>query len=285
MLTLYALIGSALFAPPAADVSTRAVVDRAVAYVRAYQEQLTSVLADERYMQRVVHQTPSDPSTPRQRTMRSELFFMFARGGDGWMAIRDVVEIDGHAVDNRPDLRDALRRLPPGDVAQTFKDYNSRFNLGRIYRNFNEPTLSLLVFDGEHRRRFSFDRKRVEQSGDMALVTLAFTERERPTLIRDVNNRRVFSKGEVIVEAATGRIRQAVLTATIGPLRVQLTTIYAHDARLGMWVPATFHEQYEYGLPASDAKAHHESGAQYETIVCEAAYINYRRFETSVRIK
>lgn len=130
LLTPYALIGAVLSAQPGVNVSTRAVVERAEAYVRGYQEQLTSVLADERYVQRVVHQTPSDQSMPRERTMRSELFFMFAPAGDGWMAIRDVAEIDGYAVDERPDLRDALRRLPAGEVARKFKDYNSRFNLG-----------------------------------------------------------------------------------------------------------------------------------------------------------
>src|ERR671910_3468805 len=98
------------------------------------------------------------------------------------MARRDVIELDGIAIDGRPDLGEALRLLPAGEVARKFKDSNSRFNLGRTYRNFNEPTLSLLVLDDEHRRRFSFDRKKVERSGDAVLVTLAFKEKERPTL-------------------------------------------------------------------------------------------------------
>ena len=285
MFLLCTLLTVALAIQPAAAVSTRAAVGRAAAYVKAYQQQLTSVLADERYTQQLIEQTPSDPKMARVRTLRSELFFMFAPAGDAWMAIRDVMEIDGHAIASRPDLREALQVLPAPDVARKFKDYNSRFNLGRTYRNFNEPTLSLLVLDDEHRGRFSFDRKRVERNGDTTLVTLAFTERERPTLIRDLRHGSVFSKGELIVEAETGRIRKAVLTATIGPVKVQLTTSYAHDTRLDLWVPATFREQYEYGVPANNAKARFESGAEYEHILCEASYTNYRRFETSVRIK
>jgi hypothetical protein len=285
MLTLFTLIGATLAAQPAPDTSTRAVVDRAAGYVKAYQTQLTSVLADERYSQHITDQIPPQTNMPRTRTMRSELFFMFAPAGDAWMAIRDVIEVDGHAVASRPDLREALQVLPATDVARKFKDYNSRFNLGRTYRNFNEPTLSLLVLDDEHRGRFSFDRKRVERDGGTTLVVLAFTERERPTLIRDLKQGNVFSKGELIVEAETGRVRKAVLTGKIGPVKVHLTTSYAHDTRLDLWVPATFREQYEYGVAANDAKARLESGSEYENILCEAVYSNYRRFETSVRIK
>ena len=285
MLPSFVLLAAVLPAQPAGDVSTRAVVERAAFYVKAYQEQLTSVLADERYTQQLVQQVPFDHKMPRTRTLTSELFFMFAPAGDAWMAIRDVVEVDGRVVDARPDLREALRLLPAREVARKFKDYNSRFNLGRTYRNFNEPTLSLLVLDAEHRGRFSFDRRKVEGRGDAALVTLAFTEKERPTLIRDLNHGSVFSKGELTVEAQTGRIRRAVLTATIGPVKLLLTTTYAHDGRLGMWVPASFREQYEYGVAANDAKERLTSGQEYEHILCEAIYTNYRRFETSVRIK
>jgi hypothetical protein len=285
MLCVFMLLAAAVSAQPAPEVSTRDAVDRAAAYVKAYQAELTSILADEGYTQRIVDQIPLVQGMPRARTTRSELFFMFAPGGEAWMAIRDVIDVDGHAVANRPDLREALRLLPAGDVARKFKDYNSRFNLGRTYRNFNEPTLSLLVLDDEHRSRFSFDRKKVERSGGTVLVTLAFRERERPTLIRDLKQGSVFSRGELTVEADTGRSRRAVLSAKIGPVSLELTTTFVHDPRLGIWVPATFRERYEYGVASNDAKARLDSGADYEQILCEATYSNYRRFETSVRIK
>ena len=70
------------------------------------------------------------------------------------MAVRDVMSLDGNALGDRPDLRDAFQRLAAGDVAARFKEYNSRYNIGRTFRNFNEPTLSLLVLDERHRARF-----------------------------------------------------------------------------------------------------------------------------------
>lgn len=113
------------------------------------------------------------------------------------------------------------------------------------------------------------------------MVLLSFTEKERPTLIRDLTYGAVFSKGELTVEAGTGRIRRALLTAKIGPIRLELTTVYASDERLGIWVPTRFRERYEHGTPTGSP----DSTSEYEDVLCEATYSNYRRFETRARIK
>jgi hypothetical protein len=262
------------------DVSAKAVVAAAAAYVAEYQRQLTFVVAEESYRQQIALQTPRDPKMPRVRTTRSEVFFLAAPDHGEWMTIRDVLAVDGSAVTDRPDLREALRTLPAREVAATFKDYNSRFNIGRVYRNFNEPTLSLLVLDEQHRSRFSFDRRRVARDGEAVLVTVAFRERESPTLIFDKRRGRVLSRGELVIDAASGRVHRAVLTAEIQNLRIALTTEYAPEDRLEMWVPAIFREEYEYGNARSSAR-----GMEAEHVVCEATYSNFRRFETSARIK
>ena len=240
-------------------------------------------MADELYTQDVVRQIPRDPDMPRVRRMTSEVFFMFAPGTRDWMAIRDVVAMDERAMEGRPDIKAALGTLPASDVAATFKTYNSRFNIGRTFRNFNEPTLSLLVLDAKHRERFSFKRKHVQRAGDTILVTITFAEKDSPTLIRDLKRGRVFSTGEMDVEAGTGLVRRAVLEAKTKDVKLELTTTYSPDDRLGIWVPTLFREQYEHGLRTDSRNP--DSRSEYEHIVCEARYSNYRRFETSVRIK
>src|SRR5688500_7578537 len=152
------------------------VVEAAAAYVRQYQRDLTSVVAQETYTQRVLAQVPRDSGMPERRTLKSEIFFMFAPGYD-WMAIRDVTEMDGLPVAARLDLRGALQALAAPEVARKFKAHNSRYNLGRVARNFNEPTLSLLVLDDRHRPRFSFQRERTTQVGGEERVVIAFRER------------------------------------------------------------------------------------------------------------
>ncbi len=265
------------------DTSVRAVVGAAAAYVAEYQQQLTSILADEIYSQEIIPHTKPTVGDTRSRHMRSEVFFMFLPGDHEWMAIRDVIAVDGEAVGERPDIRDALRTLQAREVAQTFKTHNSRFNIGRTFRNFNEPTLSLLVFDVNHHRRFSFKRKRVVHDGDAVLVTLTFVEKEPPTLIRGLTGGRLFSTGEMVVEAGTGRVRRALLQLKTDAVKVELATNYSPQERLGMWVPSVFRERYQHATGTGSRDV--ESGLDREQVICEARYSNFRRFETDVRIK
>ena len=263
------------------DTSTKKIVEAAARYVADYQRQLTSVIADETYTQEIVDQTPRDPEMPRVRRTQSEVFFAYLTANHHWMAIRDVMSLDGTPLSDRPDLRGAFQRLAAGDVPPKFTEINSRYNLGRTYRNFNGPTLALLVLDDRHRARFSFEREGVERERDTVLVRIAFTEKESPTLIQHQRRGRVFSSGEFVVEAGTGRVRRTLLTAKADSLRLELTTTYGPNDRLGMSVPTVFRERYEYGSKAR------KSGfaPAYERVVCEAQYSNFRRFETSARIK
>jgi hypothetical protein len=258
------------------------LVDAAAAYVRAYQKELTSVVADETYKQQVVVQMPRDELQPLKRALRSEIFFMFTVGHD-WMAIRDVREVDGAALENRPDPRQALRLLPAPAVAGEFKTYNSRFNVGRVSRNFNEPTLSLLPLDDRHRARFGFERTRVRKGREGRLVTLTYRERRGPTLVRNLDGSDAFATGEVTIEPGTGRVTNAVLAVTMGSVRATLSTSYALDERLRIMVPVRFGEHYEDGIARPPTKLQPRPG--YEEIRCEAVYANFRRFEVTARIR
>lgn len=278
---LLSLAGFAMAqASPLPDTSTRAVVAAAAAYVADYQKQLSYVLAEETYTQQILALAPGDVASFRPREIRSETFFLFTTPEHGWMAIRDVMEVDGEPVQDRRSPLDALRTLPPERVAAEFKDSNARYNIGRTYRNFNEPTLGLLPLTDLHRPRFTFERRRMTRDGDVVLVTLEFRERESPTLIRDLKHGRLFSQGEMVVEAATGRVRRTELRVDARDLDVRLTTEYGPEERLGMWVPVRFREQYERGSGRAGRR-----GGEHERIQCDATYSNYRRFETTARIR
>ena len=140
------------------DLSVAGVVRVAAAYVKAYQEQLTFLIADEAYTQQIRSQIPDD-RTPKARTMKSEVFFMFTPANGDWMAIRDVIEVDRKPITGRQDIKTALGTLPAAQVAGASKASNSRFNIGRTQRNFNEPILSLLVLDARYLPNFTFERR------------------------------------------------------------------------------------------------------------------------------
>ena len=269
--------------PQQETIAVTAFVSAASNYLRQYQDELTAVVADETYLQQVRLQIPRDGERPLRTTLSSEVFFMFTEGFD-WMAIRDVVAVDGKKLETRPDLRVALHDLPAPQVAARFKAYNSRFNVGRVRRNFNEPTISLLALDDRHRARFTFTRARARRGDDPRFVTLIYRERQEPTLVRALSGGPVFASGELTVEPVTGRITRATLTLTMDTVRVALETTYAMNANLGISVPVRFTEHYTDG-PRPKANQPVRPGARHEDILCEASYTNFQRFEVKTRIR
>lgn len=273
---------SPLAAPPQQEaLAVAAFVTAAADYLRQYKEDLTSVVARESYRQRVRVQTPRAAESPLERTLTSEIFFMFIER-QGWMAIRDVLEVDGETLEGRPDLRLALAEVPASQVAARFKAYNARHNIGRVRRNFNEPTLALAVLDDTHRARFSFERARARRGDDLSLVRLTFRERSAPTLIRGLGGDSVFSSGEITLDPATGRITATRMAMKIGTIQVDLATTYAFDPKLAIAVPVTFTERYLDGAPGTDRRP---ASARHEEILCEARYSDFQRFAVQTRIR
>jgi hypothetical protein len=270
---------------PATLFAQRGIAERAAEYVADYQRQLTAIVADEQYVQEILRQVPADPGAPQARSTNGEVFFIFTAPSRGWMAIRDVQTVDGAPAPERTDVREILRTLPVAQVGAQMASYNARYNIGRITRNFNEPTLALLSLDESHRERFRFATKQREDVDGHALIWLAFEEKERPTLIRNVQGRPVFIKGELLVEMASGRIWQSRLRATVEGINVELVTVYRFDERLGLMLPILFRESYEKGKPAQARTQTPDPSLPYEQIACEAKYSNFRRFEVFSRIR
>ena len=267
--------------PEAADLR-----QLAASYVDDYQKQLTAIVADEVYVQEIRAQLPAEEGAPRSRTIRGEVFFLFAAAEREWMAIRDAREVDGVALTGTTDVRATLRTLPAAQVADRMKRYNARYNIGRIVRDINEPTLALLVLDATHRSRFRFKADKPRQVGDRRLVPLSFKERERPTLIRTTAGKPIYTSGELMVEPESGRIWQSTLNASVDAIKVQLTTEYAFDERLGLLLPAVFRENYEQGkMVTSSGSGRSVTPIEHEVVVTEGRYSNFRRFEVLSRIR
>ena len=240
------------------------------AYVTRYQEELTYLLASEDYTQ---ERLDSDNHRTDLRRMRGELFLTWA--DTDWVAVHDVTEVDGERVADRQDLRTLLRGSPVSSVARRLKDYNSRFNIGGVIRNFNEPTFALQVLEARHAPRFSFSVRQRVRDGSVSVATLAFVERDLPTLIIGRDRHPIHSSGEITLEAGSGRIRRTQLSYVDGALSGELTTTFQLDAQVGLLVPVQFRERYVANRP----------GGRSETITGLAMYSNYHRFEATTRIR
>lgn len=255
------------------DLSTKALVAATAKYVAKYQQDFAFLIADEAYSQ-----TRTDArGGVERRLMQSEVFLSYLPADNEWLAVRDVIQVDATPVKDRDDLRALLAKRDEmrGLIAKLIAR-NARFNIGRVSRNFNEPTLPLLLFSEKRVGDIKFDRKSVERTGNVTLATLAFTERGRPTLVRGPNGATP-AKGEIVVEAGTGVVRRTTfeLAYTVDKfgVKVRLTTDYAKDEKIGLWLPSVFNERYE------------STGILDEVILCQAIYTNYRRFDVVARIK
>lgn len=117
-----------------------------------------------------------------------------------------------------------------------------------------------------------FDRRGVEREGAATVATLAFEERGRPTLVRGPGGS-LPAKGEILLEPGTGIVHKTTFELERPGVKVRLTTTYARDPKLDLWLPDVFTERYESESPI------------FEVVLCEARYTNYRRFEVTGRIK
>jgi hypothetical protein len=267
--------------PPARQWSATALVEKAAAYVNGYQSAFAFLVADEQYVQQVVLDTsggtsPVTNGQPRQRAMRGELFLTYLGADRRWVALHDIAEVDGVPVDGRENLRALLAVSSVQSVAGRLFRHNARYNIGRVTRNFNEPTLALQVLDSGSRSRFQFRIHHVDRIAQRsALVTLSFRERERPTIVRGLDRRPVFSTGELIVDGDTGVVRRTRIAFRHDSVDAELTTTFAWNERLDLWLPSIFTERY-VTKPAS--------GSPTEVITGEARYEHYRRFEGTGRV-
>src|SRR5688572_33280818 len=76
--------------PP--DVSTKGLVATARKYVTEYEKNFAFIVADEWYQQ---VQRDRDGRTIQERVLKSEVFLTFLPADGEWIAVRDVLEVDG----------------------------------------------------------------------------------------------------------------------------------------------------------------------------------------------
>jgi hypothetical protein len=258
-----------------AGTSVTAVLAAADAYLVDYQKQLTFLLADEQSTQTVEDWTGR---VVNKRQTSGDLFVTFVEADRVWVAVHDTSRVDDRPVDGHEDIRSLLERDSLAGVARQLVERNARFNIGPVQRNFNEPTLGLLVLEPRRRAQFKFERLRVERVGDADVVTLAFKETGRPTMIQAAGGD-LRSEGEIAIESGTGRVRRTFVhvsytDSTYGRMGrslvqvdAQLTTTYSRDPNLDLWLPSAFTERYQRGMLRS-----------LQLVKCESTYTNWKRF-------
>jgi len=248
---------------------------RAGQYVQELEQQLAVVIADETYVQDVWTRSRPPSGTTRiiTRTIKSEMLFMQLPREDVWLAVRNVVLVDGRPVaDSRQRLERALA-APGLDVVSRLRaldEESARYDVGRVWRTTGYPSVVLRFLLPGYQTRFAFSPAGTDRLAGERVSRIKFTERGSPSVIQ-VNAADVTASGMIWLRPADGAVvRTALALTTPSSLNVSIVVDFQRDARLGLWVPSRMDERYD-----------EISG---DSTRCTARYSNFRRFETSGRM-
>jgi hypothetical protein len=271
-----ALVAVAPALPRAADrPSLEDAIRRVTAYVEAYGQKASIVVATERSRQTLIDTGAGEFD---ERVMVADFAIVKAEANHTWIGFRDVIEVDGMPVPDRENrLIDVLTSSSGSiDEARRISDESARFNIGGVLRNFNVPTTVLFFFNAANVDRFRFSRKNGEED---ATWQIEFREVQKPTLIRTPESRSVPAKGTIWVNPLDGTVVRTRLQVTDFTHERSGKVIAENDVRfqrieaMEMWLPEVMDETY---VDVRGRGAH---------VTGHAEYSNYRRFQTSVRIR
>jgi hypothetical protein len=262
-----AAVWAAAPAVAADEPALATVLARAAAYVADFHRQLSSIVAEEQYVQNVFPSAGRDTWSrdgggPVHRVLKSDLLLLKPPGGDAWMTFRDVFDVNGEPVRDRTERLSQLflRRTPSTDaMIRRILDESARYNIGDIRRNVNTPTYPLLFLEAENASRFKFkvtsDRRpgtepaHTPAGGAFHVSTevwvIAYQETAAGTMIRTDGQRDLPAKGRFWIEPASGRVLMSELVAGNRRLRATIDVSYQSEPILGLLVPIEMREWYD----------------------------------------
>jgi hypothetical protein len=252
--------------PAESRPSLDTVLQRAAAYVADFHRQLSSIVAEERYVQDWRQISASRAAAARNiahRELLSDLLLVKPEGGRAWMEFRDVFEVDGSPVRER-DQRLVKMFLEPSASTdeQIGKILNegARFNIGDIKRNVNTPIFPLLFLEAANHYRFKYkqtgDRRPAAAAAEPAPLdgafrvstevwVIAYEEKASHTMIRTDGEKDLPSKGRFWIDPATGRVLMSELTVDNRNIRATIDVSYQSEPLLGLLVPIEMRERYQ----------------------------------------
>lgn len=280
--------------PEDGGASLQTLVAKLGAYVDRFEREFSSAVAEERYVQlyrpwRGYPTFPSDeialewhdggrdyprsgPIMDRRQLLSDVLLVQTQRG---WIGYRDVAVVDGRPVRDRAERVSKLFLSPSATRAGQLRrvaEESARFNLGRLRRTLNIPTLPLYFLHRRHHARYAFDHGGRDTIDGRRAAVVQFEERTRPTLVGTSAGEDVPLSGRVWIDQATGEVLQTETTYKPDGRRAGLLTRYRPEPAFGVLVPDLMWEWYDGGVMRFG------SSAGVTLIECLARYTNYRRF-------
>ncbi len=239
----------------------------AARYLAQYERDVTAVIAQEDYLQRVL-------SEARSRRLRSDILII-AQEHAGWVELRDTFEVDERPVRDRDERIAKLFMKPNPNAFQQARRIvveGARFNISPrtfpLDRTLNVPLTALRFLRGPNQHRSTFQLDRVEPSR----IVLKFKEQASPRLIATDDG--AAATGSFAIEPISGRVLESEFQLVTRRVAARFIVVYAEQPALKLWLPASMTESYMFGGASASMDG-------------RATYSNFRMFrvETSTVIE
>ena len=245
--------------------SLEAVLKRAADYVAEFRKQLSGIAAEETYRQDVINTGRFVNSlTPgATRRLKSDLLLVKPAGSNGYVELRDVLEVDGAPLGNRQGRLEKLFSDPAnGSRIAAIIEESARYNIGSITRNINTPLMALqfldrdrqpsVVFKHVDKAAPVFPEKNDREFNDRPTFRVAtemwnveFRERSGGTLIRKPNGDDLRAQGRFWINPSSGAVLISELIVDGGGVRATVTVSYQSEPLMGFLVPVEMRESYD----------------------------------------
>ncbi len=239
------LIASSAAAQP---ISLESLLDRSSAYVTTLIRQLSTVVAEEDYVQDL-HRQGSGPSLGNvpHRELKADLLLVKLPRSMNWLPFRDVYEVDGKPVRDRDERLEQLLLKPTESAVQhatRISEESARYNIGAMRRTINNPMMALVFLQREYRDRFTFELGGPDPDRGPEVWLVRYKETGRPTLVTGQHDSDMPVHGRFWIETATGRVVETEMSLEDVDVRATIVTTFTPDARLQVNVPQEMRERY-----------------------------------------
>ncbi len=257
------------------------------AYLSVYEQELRTVVAEERMLQWPMREAGSTylgatggtvrRDSSRVRILESDVAFVSLPGNAGWLGYRDVRRVGNKPVRRKgPSLEDLLKATSDDarERAMVLLLESARHNLGAP-RTINLPSLPLELLHQRNQARYVIETTSSDRVGDCQASRLDLAETARPTIIQRPEGGDMPTRVSAWVEPDSGRLCKAEVRLRDGRVGVPaftavVTVEFERNANLGLTVPVRMQELFFIPQRSSGEG--------------EATYSNYRRFTTAGRL-
>jgi VWFA-related protein len=220
---------------------------RTASYVGTVVGGLANVVAEEDF-------TLTDPD----RQVVSDFLLVRYPGSErDFLTFRDVVSVDGRAVEGRAQRREELFLEPIGLIQVRVREINSA--AGEHVPPVLNPMFGLAFLQADFQGRFALTVREAGEGWPAQVTAVSFEETARPTLLRGGlrADQDVPTRGTAWIETGTGRLLQTELQLGDDRRAPRITTRYRLDSTLQIMVPEQMRTENPRGV---------------------ATYRNFRRF-------